>query len=163
MSRRAPAHLVQPVALAVGLLEDGGRALFLYQEPAPGAAAGGGGRAARAEAGAGGRLLELPSVLVMPGENPVSRLAEGYSQMTGIDAQVHETMRQASVNVGTRKRRHLVPVLVFRLTAKRMSARAGAGWNGFVWLAVRQALGEKFTRRGQWFLQPAMAADRKGL
>ena len=68
MSRRAPAHLVQPVALAVGLLEDGGRALFLYQEPAPGAAAGGGGRAARAEAGAGGRLLELPSVLVMPGE-----------------------------------------------------------------------------------------------
>ncbi|MDE1797865.1 MAG: hypothetical protein KGH63_00475 [Candidatus Micrarchaeota archaeon] len=141
MSRRSPHQPVLPAALAVGLLEDGGRALFLYQVDLKDQ-----------------RLLELPSVLVMPGENPVQRLAEEYAKMTGIDAQVHETIRQASINAGSRKKRHLIPVLVFRLTAKRMSARAGAGWGGFAWLAIRSALEEKFTRRGQWFVSPAMPA-----
>ncbi len=145
MSPRAPNKIVLPVALAVGLLEDEGRVLFLFQNDLKGQ-----------------RLLELPSVLVMPGENPVQRLAESYAQMTGIDAQVHETVRQAGINIGSRKRRHFIPVLVFRLTAKRMSARAGAGWNGFVWMGIKQALGEKFARRGQWFLAPATPPPAPG-
>jgi hypothetical protein len=175
MSRRSPSQMVLPVALAVGMLEDDGRALFLFQNQMPvrGVKAVGGTMAPGATASSA-RLFELPCVLVMPGENPVQRLTESFLMQTGIDAQVHETMRQASINVGTRKRRQIIPVLVFRLTSKRMSAKIaivgppgrrcpdgsqepsrGAGWNGFVWMSIRQAVGEKFTRRGQWFLQPS--------
>ena len=108
----------QPVLLAAGLLEDGGRALFLVR------------RNFR-----GDETVELPCVLLMKGENPVAGLTEAFRQQTGIDPQVHEILFERRHNAGSRKRKNWVPVLVFKITAKNASARPSKEFAGFRWIA----------------------------
>jgi hypothetical protein len=108
----------QPVALAAGLLEDGGRALFLVRRNLRGY-----------------ETVELPCVLLLKGENSVARLSEAFRRQTGIDPQVHEILFERRHNAGSRKRRNWVPALVFRITAKRASVRPGGEFSGYKWIA----------------------------
>ncbi|VVB99593.1 Uncharacterised protein [uncultured archaeon] len=104
-------------ALAVGLLEDGNRALFLSRVNA-----------------LGQETVELPCVLLQKGENPVAALASEFRRQTGIDAQVHEILFERKTNVGSRKRKSFAPVLVFKITAKSASVRVAPEFSGYRWL-----------------------------
>ncbi len=108
----------QPAALAAGLLEDGGRALFLVRRNLRGL-----------------DTVELPCVLLFKGENPVAGLAGAFRQQTGIDPQVHEILFEKRHNAGSRKRRNWVPVLVFRITAKSASAKPSKEFADYRWIA----------------------------
>jgi hypothetical protein len=123
----------QPTALAIGLLEDGNRALFLVRKNLLGA-----------------ESVEMPCVLLLPGENPVARLTEAFRQQTGIDAQVHDVLFQKRQNAGTRKRKHWIPALVFKITAKNASARPGSGFSGCKWIASSDLLKYKLAKNAEW-------------
>jgi ADP-ribose pyrophosphatase YjhB (NUDIX family) len=122
-----------PVALACGLLEDKERALFLVRKNT-----------------LGQEIIELPFVFVMIGENPVATLASAFRQKTGIDAQVHESVAEKSFNAGTRKRKHFIHVLVFRMSAKNHAARASSEFSGYKWLKHEEAVKFKLAKEAQW-------------
>lgn len=122
-----------PVALAIGLLEDKERALFLLRKDEKGE-----------------ERLEIPCVEVMAGDNPVAALAASFRAQTGIDAQVHEILFQKKHNAGTRKRRAIVPALVFKLTSKSHSVRASGEFSGYRWLEQKDMLGKKLTKNAEW-------------
>lgn len=107
-----------PVALAVGLLEDGNRALFLCRINT-----------------IGQETIELPCVLLQKGGNPVAVLSAEFRRQTGIDAQVHDVLFERRHNIGSRKRKMFVPVLVFKVTAKNATARVASEFSGFKWIA----------------------------
>jgi len=122
-----------PQAIAAGLLEDGERALFLARKNSLGV-----------------ELLEIPCVEVMAGENPVAAIVAAFRQQTGIDAEAHEIIFQRKHNAGTRKRRALVPVLAFRLTAKSHSVKPSPEFSGYRWLAPKDMLGKRLSRKSEW-------------
>jgi hypothetical protein len=122
-----------PSALAAGLLEDGERALFLVRKNV-----------------LGEELLEIPCVDVMPGENPVAALLAAFRAQTGIDAQVHEILFQRKHNAGTRKRRAIMPALVFKVTAKSHAVRASPEFCGYRWLEPKDMGGKKLSRKSEW-------------
>ncbi len=123
----------QPSALAAGLLEDTGRVLFLVRKNLLGV-----------------ESVELPCVFLIGGENPVTALASAFRQQTGIDAQVHEILFERRYNSGTRKRKHLIPVLVFKITAKSASAKPGSGFAGCKWIASNDLGKHRLARNCQW-------------
>lgn len=123
----------QPAALAVGLLEDAGRALFLVRRNMLGV-----------------ESVELPCALVSSGENPVAALANAFRQQTGIDGQVHEILFERRHNAGTRKRKHWIPVLVFKITAKSASAKPGSGFAGCKWISSNDIGKFRLARMCQW-------------
>ena len=106
-----------PAALAVGLLEDNNRGLFLCRKNT-----------------LGQETIELPCILLQKGENPVASLTSEFRRQTGIDAQVHEVLFERRHNAGTRKRKVFVPVLVFKVTAKSPSCHPAAEFSGYRWL-----------------------------
>ena len=126
-----------PSALAAGLLEDGERALFLVRKGV-----------------LGEDLLEIPCVDVMGGENPVAALVEAFRQQAGIDAEVHDILFQRRRNVGTRKRRAFIPVLVFKVTAKSHAVKPAGGFVGYKWLAPADMGGKKLSRKSEWLRSP---------
>jgi ADP-ribose pyrophosphatase YjhB (NUDIX family) len=113
-----------PAALACGILEDGGRALFLSRKNAQGA-----------------ETAELPCVFLQKGENPVAALASEFRRQAGIDGQVHEVLFESRHNAGSKRRKAWVPVLAFRVTAKNTAARPAPEFSGFSWIA-RNDLGK---------------------
>ena len=123
----------QPVALAAGLLEDGGRGLFLVRRNLKGV-----------------ETVELPCVLLMKGDNPVAQLTEAFRHQTGIDPQVHEILFEKRHNAGSRKRRNFVPVLVFRITAKSASAKPSKEFSGIKWIASEDLGKFKPSRNCDW-------------
>jgi len=128
-------HALPPVpsALAAGLLEDGDRALFLVRKNERGE-----------------ELLEIPCVEVMAGENPVAALVKAFHAQAGIDAEVHEILFQRRHNAGTRKRRAIVPALVFKLTAKSHAVKVAPEFCGYRWLAPKDMAGKKLSRKSEW-------------
>ncbi|MFA5929856.1 MAG: hypothetical protein WC861_03150 [Candidatus Micrarchaeia archaeon] len=125
-----------PSGLAAGLLEDGERALFLVRKNV-----------------LGEELLEVPCAELMAGENPVATLVAAFRAQAGIDAEVHEILFQRTHNVGTRKRRVKVPVLVFKVTAKSHAVRPAAGFSGYKWLSPKDMGGKKLSRKSEWLRQ----------
>jgi ADP-ribose pyrophosphatase YjhB (NUDIX family) len=123
----------RPAALACGMLEDGGRVLFLIRKNER-----------------GDELLELPCVFVAHGENPVAALAAEYLGQTGIDGEVGTVIAEYRHNAGSRKRKKWVPVLVFRISAKRRDAKPAPGFTGFRWLSLKEAAERKLSRRLEW-------------
>lgn len=123
----------QPTALAIGLLEDNNRALFLLRKNLVGV-----------------ETIEMPCVLIMPGENPVARISEAFRQQTGIDGQVHDIMFEKRHNAGTRKRKFIIPALVFKITAKNATAKPGNGFSGYRWIASSDLLKHKLARNAEW-------------
>lgn len=148
--KKAPIQKI-PSALACGLLEDGNRALFLLRQkeaPSPGKAK----RAlflSRKETD-GAERIELPSVLVYSGDNPVLALASEFRRQTGIDGEVHEVTIESRQNAGSKKRKAWIPVLVFRVTAKSARAAPSAEFSGFCWLERRELAGKMFGRNLAW-------------
>ena len=124
----------QPSALAAGLLEDGGRALFLVRRNLKGV-----------------ETVELPCVLLLNGENPVARLTEAFWQQTGIDPEVHEILFERRHNAGSRKRKNWVPVLVFKITAKSASAKPSSEFSGYRWIASEDLGRFKPGKNCDWF------------
>ena len=133
---RKHAQPAAPSALAAGLLEDGERALFLVRKNV-----------------LGEELFEIPCADVMAGENPVATLVAAFRAQAGIDAEVHDILFQRMHNVGTRKRRARIPVLVFKVTAKSHVARAGQGFCGYKWLAPNDMGGRKLSKKSEWLRQ----------
>ena len=130
---RKHAQPATPSALAAGLLEDGARALFLVRRNV-----------------LGEEIFEIPCVEVMAGENPVATLVAAFRQQTGIDAEVHGILFQRRHNAGTRKRRAMVPALVFKLTAKSHAVTPSQGFCGYKWLAPADMGGKKLSKKSEW-------------
>jgi len=122
-----------PSALACGLLEDGDRALFLVRIDEKGQ-----------------ERLEMPCVEVMAGENPVAAIATAFRAQTGIDAQVHGIKFERRHNAGTRKRRALVPALVFELSAKSHALKLAPEFSGYRWLEQKDLAGKRLSRKSEW-------------
>ena len=122
-----------PVALAVGLLEDSNRALFLFRKNTLGI-----------------ETIELPCILLQKGENPVAALTSEFKRQTGIDAQVHEVLFERRHNIGSRKRKVFVPVLVFKITARNATAKPASEFSGYKWLEKKDLAGKKLARNTLW-------------
>jgi len=125
-----------PKALACGMLEDGGRILFLLRKDAQGA-----------------ERIEMPCILVFSGRDPIAELSAEFRRQTGIDAQVHEIIFETRHNVGSRKRRAWVPCLVFRMTAKNKTAKPSSEFSGFRWLSREAAKGQRSSRNSEWIFK----------
>lgn len=114
--RRVLTGTPMPKALACGMLEDEGRVLFLVRTDEHGS-----------------ERLEMPCVIVPSGRSPVAEIAVEFVRQTGIDGQVHEIVLEGRHNAGTRKRRMLVPCLVFKVTGSR---EEGETIGRVLWLQV---------------------------
>jgi len=92
----------------------------------------------------------MPCVLVFSGRNPLAELSGEFTRQTGIDAQIHDILFESKFNVGSRKRKQWIPVLVFKITAKSMRANPAAEFSGFKWLKVEDAKKLRLTRHAEW-------------
>ena len=115
--------VVYPKAFACGMLEDGGRVLFLVGKETHGK-----------------KRLALPHVKIMGRKDPVAELGAAFAAQAGIDGQVHEVFFEGKYNAGSRKYKKFIPLLVFRVSAKRMQAKPSGEFEGFKWLSIRDAL-----------------------
>ncbi|MBI5223441.1 NUDIX hydrolase [Candidatus Micrarchaeota archaeon] len=138
MRRRVPTFTAVPKALAVGALEDGNRYLFLIRRDHMGF-----------------ERLELPCILVPSGRSPFAEISSEFVRQTGIDAQVHEPIYESRYNVGTKRRKAFVPVLVFKITARERFAKPAPEFAGFKWLTLDDAKREKLTKNCEWLIRPA--------
>ena len=122
-----------PAALACGLLEDNGRALFLCRRNSLGV-----------------ETVELPCVLLQKGDNPVSALSTEFRRQTGIDGQVHGVLFERRHNIGARKRKAWIPALAFGVTAKNAGAKPAGEYSGFRWIASSELGKHKLARICDW-------------
>jgi hypothetical protein len=122
-----------PKALACGLLEDGGRALFLIRKDDRGL-----------------ERIEMPCAEIFPGEDPISKLASEFKRQTGIDAEIGDLKLERRHNTGSRKRRHFVPCLVYAVRAKSMRANPPPEFAGFRWLKPDDARTLRLSRKAEW-------------
>ena len=130
--RRSPPPAA-PSAIACGILEDEGRALFLCRKNAQGT-----------------ETVELPCVLLMKGENPVARLAWEFAKSAGIDCQVHEILFEKRHNAGSHKRKAWIPALAFKATAKRAEARPAPQFSGYRWISPADLGKHRLARICSW-------------
>ena len=128
-----PAALPLPSALACGILSDGEKALFLKRRDAE-----------------DHERLGLPTIALYSGQDAVSKLAERFLEQTGIDGHVQNVVLQATHNAGSRKKKRVIPVLGFRVTAKNTQARPSAPFSGYAWLTLEAAAGHKLERNTEW-------------
>jgi hypothetical protein len=141
--------VVYPKAVACGMLEDGGRVLFLVGKER-----------------FGRKRLVLPHVKIMGREDAVSKVKEAFLEQAGIDAHVGGVLFEGRYNAGSRKYKKWVPLLVFEVGAKRMQARPSAEFGGFKWIRIKDALAKEKKRElflEHWVssLLRAMALDRQ--
>ncbi len=121
----------KPSVLVAGALEDNGRFLFVKR------------KSRETEA------LELPHIVMNQGSDPSSALSELFLSQLGIDAQVHEPIYETRHNSGSRKNKRFIPVLVFRITAKKAFAKP-SGELGYAWFALEDARKKKLSRNAEW-------------
>ena len=118
---------------AVALVKDGEKILFLERIKA-----------------AGQLELVLPGCELEPRADPVASLVGAVRQQTGIDGQVMGVAREERVNVGSRKNRKMVPLLVFKVVAKSNRVSLGSGFAGFKWLFPIEARKRKLAKNALW-------------
>lgn len=132
--RKVPTGTPIPKALACGMLEDGGRILFLVRTGRNGI-----------------EKIELPCVLVRSGRSPFAEIKEMFGKLTGIaDYEVHEIVLEARHNAGSRRRKSWVPVLVFKVTARNRTAKPADEFSGFRWLSLEDAAKKRWGRNLEW-------------
>ncbi len=122
-----------PTALACGILQDGGRVLFLKQKDRLGI-----------------ERIGLPFVMLFSGQDPVKKMTEFFLQQTGIDGHVQDVRLQAKHNVGSRKNKRFIPVLGFRVDAKDRRAKPAAEYSGYAWLTLDDACQQRLDRTSEW-------------
>ncbi len=143
--RRVPTGSPIPKALACGMLEDGGRVLFLVRRDANGI-----------------ERIEMPCVLVPSGRSPFADIREAFGRLTGIaDCQVHGVALEGRFNTGSRRRRHLVPCLAFRVSARNRAARPSPEFSGFRWLSLDDALESRLGRNLEWLRTARKSEDKE--
>jgi hypothetical protein len=113
------------------MLEDNGRVLFLVRTDERGM-----------------EHIEMPCVVVPSGRSPFADIKEAFPRLTGIDGQVHEIIMEG--RYGSRKRRVMVPCLVFKVTAKSMRAKPAPEFSGFRWLSLEDAKGQRLGKTATW-------------
>jgi len=123
-----------PKAIVCGMLEDNGRIFFLKQIGSDNI-----------------ERFEVPHVLIYSGD-PVSQLNEEFKKQTGIDSQVEDIILETKVNAGSRKKKFLVPCLVFRILAKNKTANLDAKFSGFKWLSLEDAKKQRLHKNSLWIL-----------
>ncbi|MBD3398394.1 hypothetical protein GF412_04185 [Candidatus Micrarchaeota archaeon] len=128
-----------PKAFACGMLEDGGRVLFLVGKERYGK-----------------KRLALPFVEIWGRGDPVSELGAAFEEQTGIDGQVHEVVFEGRYNAGSRKYKKWIPLLVFRVSAKRMRCRPSSEFAGFKWVSLKGALEKE--KKKELFLEKWVSA-----
>ncbi len=128
-----------PKAFACAMLEDGGRVLFLVGKERYGK-----------------KRLVLPSVEIMGRRDPVAEIGSVFAEQAGIDGQVHESIFEGRYNAGSRRYRKLIPLLVFRISAKRMQAKPSSDFAGFKWVSLKGALEKE--RKKELFLEKWVSA-----
>lgn len=112
-----------PKAFACAMLEDGGRVLFLVGKERYGK-----------------KRLLLPNVEIRGRRDPVAEMGNIFAEQSGIDGQVHESIFEGRYNAGSRKYRKWIPLLVFKVSAKRMQAKPSSEFSGFKWVSLKGAL-----------------------
>lgn len=122
--------------LVVGALEDNDRYLFLIKKDSNGI-----------------ERIELPNKLVVSGRSEYAEIKSAVVEQTGIDAQIHEVIAQSKHNSGSRKRKVIIPVMIFKVTAKERFAKPSSEYSGFRWLSLEQAKKEKLTKNCEWLLR----------
>ncbi len=135
-----PAFLPSPVALACGLLQDGGRFFFLKKTDAT-----------KVE------RIGLPFVMLFKGEDPVRKMTEAFLEQTGIDGFVQHVLFESRHNIGSRKRKRFIPVLAFSVSAKSMRPKTGTV---YVWLSLDGAKKQKLMRQSEWLLSAGRTQAR---
>ncbi len=120
-------------ALVCAFFQDGARALFLEQKDERGIT-----------------RLDLPSIIINEGEDPVSALAAYLRSTLAIDAQIHLICLRGKFNAGTRKRRRMIPALAFACSAKKIQPKIAPPYSGTVWLAAEDAFERKLGRNTEW-------------
>ncbi len=123
----------KPSALAVGAISDGKRMFFLVKKNHMGI-----------------DCVELPSVLLHGNDDPVSALVNEFSKSCGIDAHVKGVIAQGTHNVGSRKKKHSIPVLVFDVETKIAKPVLAQGISGYKWLTIDEARAMRPTRLFEW-------------
>ena len=118
-----------PKAFACAMLRDGGRVLFLVGKERYGR-----------------KRLVLPYVEIRGRRDPVAEINAAFAEQAGIDGQVHEVVFEGRYNAGSRKYKKWIPLLVFRVSAKRMQCRHSSEFSGFKWVSLKGAL-EKEKKR----------------
>ncbi|MBN2122628.1 hypothetical protein JW721_06275 [Candidatus Micrarchaeota archaeon] len=126
--------ITYPKAFACGMLQDGGRVLFLVGKER-----------------FGRKRLLLPNVKINGREDAVAKIKEAFSEQAGIDAQVHEVIFEGGYNAGSRKYKKWIPLLVFEISAKRMQAKPSGEFEGFKWLGIKDALAKE--KKKELFLE----------
>lgn len=127
-----PAFLPAPVALACGLLSDGGRFFFLKKADA-----------SKVE------RVGFPFILIFKGEDPVKKMTEAFLEQTGIDGFVQSVLFESRHNTGSRRRKRFIPVLAFAVSAKNKKPAAGTP---YVWLSLDAAKKQRLSRQSEWLL-----------
>jgi hypothetical protein len=67
---------------------------------------------------------------------------------------VHEIIYQRRHNAGTRKRRAIIPALIFKLTAKSHSVKVSGEFSGYKWLEQENLAGKRLSRKTEWLRSP---------
>ncbi len=120
-------------ALVCALFEDKGRYFFLEKTDERGRV-----------------LLELPSLLVNEGEDPVAMLDAYVRSSFSLDPQIHLISLRGTFNAGSRKRRNLISALAFSCSAKKMQPKIPSAYSGSRWLTAEDALEKKLGRNSEW-------------
>lgn len=134
----------KPKALICGMLEIGGKVLFLVKKDR-----------------AGKEVIEMPFVLGSSSADPHSQLSEAFKKQTGIGAHpVHQVM-EGKHNVGTAKKPEFIPVLVFEMMPDdpRVKPDPGTGYCGFLWVKMLDAEGKTLSENAGWLLEEPVMID----
>ena len=118
--------LTYPKAFASAMLNDGGRILFLIGKERYGK-----------------KRLVLPWAKIEGRRDPVAEIKKAFLEQSGIDGQVHEPLFEGRYNAGSNKYKKWIPLLVFKVSAKKMNCVPPKEFEGFRWLSVKDALGKE--------------------
>jgi hypothetical protein len=130
----------RPKALICGMLEQGGKMLFLKRKEADGEA------------------IEMPSVFGVLSADPVSQLAEAFKKQTGINADVGQVILESRHEY---EGAH-IPCLVFMmkpLHEGQIEPEPAGAYSGFEWLALEDARLRRHAPKGKWLSEPIMRVD----
>ncbi|MEW6034989.1 MAG: hypothetical protein AB1529_00110 [Candidatus Micrarchaeota archaeon] len=128
----------QPKALIVGMLERGGRALFLLRKEGHGTG------------------IEMPCVYGSLSADPVSQLSEAFRKQAGIKAEAGRIVLEGRYE---HEGNH-IPCLVLEMRQLRKEEPDPASaYAGFEWLTLDEAKLRKHSKKGSWLSEPIMRVE----
>ncbi len=129
-------HYKAPRALICGLLENGGKALFLLRKDEDGK-----------------ERIELPWIYGTIAADPVGAIGEAFRKQTSIKVHAGEIIYEGKEDIGEEGRPDIVPVLVFAMIADRKPMEEpypASGYSGFLWLSMEEAKNRPLGKHARW-------------